>query len=238
MHDSTLYWLRANYRKIESQVVPAQDMAFDISVSKILRKIMEHLTSQWVKRFDKRAEDIAEDFVRRADHHTQANLKDALKKSGFTVKFNPSQSVREAAQLSINENVQLIKSIPQQYMAEVNTLVMQSAMAGRDLGTLSSELQKRYGISRRRAALIARDQNNKATATINRKRQMDLGLKEAIWIHSTAGKYPRPSHVKAGNDKLRFRLDEGALIDGERIFPGEAINCRCYWRTIIPGFDE
>ncbi|KYF05143.1 phage head morphogenesis protein, partial [Salmonella enterica subsp. enterica serovar Typhimurium] len=76
----------------------------------------------------------------------------------------------------ITENVNLIRSIPQQHLTQVETLVMQSVGRGRDLKTLTDELEKRYGITRRRAALIARDQNNKATSVMQSARQRSVGI--------------------------------------------------------------
>ena len=66
-------------------------------------------------------------------------------------------------------------------------------------------------------------------------RRIELGITSAIWIHSGAGKEPRPSHVKAGADKLEFELSKGAYIDGKYILPGTEINCRCVSRSIIKG---
>ena len=105
---------------------------------------------------------------------------------------------------------------------------------GRDLKQISDELQKHYGVTKRRAAFISRDQSNKLTATVTQARRIDLGLFKAVWIHSAGGKMPRASHVKAGKDRLEFDVREGALIDGEYIQPGYLPNCRCVSRTVLP----
>jgi SPP1 gp7 family putative phage head morphogenesis protein len=110
---------------------------------------------------------------------------------------------------------------------------MRSVARGRDLSYLTDELQKRYGITRRRAALIARDQNNKATSVMQAARQQSLGITQGIWKHSHAGKEPRPSHVKA--DGKVFELSKGMYLDGKWVMPGEEINCRCTWSPVIPG---
>jgi SPP1 gp7 family putative phage head morphogenesis protein len=114
-------------------------------------------------------------------------------------------------------------------------MLMRSVARGRDLGGMTKEMEERYGITRRRAALISRDQNNKATAIITRVRQRELGITEAIWLHSSAGKHPRPSHV-AMNGK-RYLIAEGMEDpdEGRKILPGELVNCRCVSRSVIPG---
>ena len=72
---------------------------------------------------------------------------------------------------------------------------MRGIQTGRDLGQISRDLQDTFGVTRRRAAFIALDQNNKATASMTRARQTELGIKKAIWLHSHGGKKPRPTHT-------------------------------------------
>jgi uncharacterized protein with gpF-like domain len=72
---------------------------------------------------------------------------------------------------------------------------MRSVQSGRDLVQLTKDMQEQFGVTHRRAAFIARDQNNNATAAMTRARQDELRLNEAIWVHSGAGKHPRPTHV-------------------------------------------
>ena len=94
------------------------------------------------------------------------------------------------------ENVNLIKSIPEKYFTELTTVIMQSITRGRDLKYLKDEIKKRYGVVERRAALIARDQNNKATSIITHTEYEELGITEAIWKHNPGNSEPRHEHVK------------------------------------------
>jgi uncharacterized protein with gpF-like domain len=61
-----------------------------------------------------------------------------------------------------------------------------------------------------------------------------LGITQAIWQHSHAGKKPRPSHVKA--DGKTFDIEKGMYLDGKWVQPAEEYNCRCTSRAIIEGF--
>lgn len=232
MAASVDYWVKANYRKIEPQV------AQDASPASVLQGIMNKLTARWRTRFNEVADELARRFVKQAQGHADRQLSLDLQRNGFAIKFKPSQAMKQTAALSAAENVTLIKSIPEQYLSQVEGAVMRSALAGGDLGTLTADLKERYGITHRRAAFIARDQNRKVGEAMTRTRQMGLGITEAIWQHSHGGKHPRESHVKAGRDKLRYRLDKGAYIDGQWIFPGSEPNCRCVSKPIIPGFDD
>ena len=115
---------------------------------------------------------------------------------------------------------------------------MRSVQTGRDLGSLSKELQERYGVTERRAALIARTQNNMATSAMQRARQTELGIEEAIWMHSHAGVTPRKTHL--ANDGKRYNIATGWYDPDPKvrrhIWPSQIINCRCQSKPIIRGF--
>ncbi len=113
---------------------------------------------------------------------------------------------------------------------------MRSVQTGRDLGQLRSDILARYDVTKKRAALIARDQNNKATAVMEKARRISIGITQAKWAHSRGGKEPRASHV-AANGKI-YDVAKGCLIDGKYIMPGEEINCRCVSHAVIPGFED
>lgn len=230
MNDSVVYWLKANYRASGA-------MAMDASPAVFMRDAMKKLAKRWQKRFDDVAAKLADRFAGQAQKNSDVSLYNALDTAGMTVQFTMTPAMNNALQATITENVGLIKSIPEQYLAQVEGLVMRSVGRGRDLSYLTDELQKRYGITRRRAAFIALDQNNKATSVMQAARQQSIGIEEGEWAHSGAGKHPRHSHVKAGKEKKRFRLDKGCYIDGEWIFPGQLPGCKCGWRPIIPGLN-
>lgn len=232
MNDSVTYWLTANYRKHENAI--AQD-----STANNLQRLMDKMLGRWRKQFDEVSRHLAKKQAKRWQKHGDTSLMAHLKEVGFSVRFRPTKAITNTINGIVNQNATLIKSIGDQHMTEVSEMVQRSVMAGRDLASLTKELRERFGITKRRAAFIARDQNNKATSFITRTRQIDLGLTEAIWCHSSAGKHPRPTHVKAGRERLRYDIRKGADVDGngKLIFPGEEINCRCTSQVIIPGFD-
>ena len=228
MAHSIEYWIEAAYKN------NTPDLAMDALPSQVLAKRLAEVGKRWVKRFDDMAETISERFIQSGKKATDSAMQQSFKDAGWTVQFKPTKAIRDAMNASVVENVSLIKSIPQQYLKNVEGSVMRGFTNGRDLKQISDELQKHYGVTKRRAAFIARDQSNKLNATVTQARRVELGLFKAIWIHSSGGKTPRPSHVKAGKDRLEFDVREGALIDGERIQPGYLPNCRCVSRTILP----
>jgi SPP1 gp7 family putative phage head morphogenesis protein len=218
--------VREQYRK------DGPEMAQDASPSKLMQQMLKNLGKRWIKRFDDMSAKIADGFANGTFKAHDSAFKAALADAGWTVQFEMTPVTRDILNASISENVALIKSIPQQYLGRVEGIVMRSFVQGRDLSTMSTDLQKEFGVTKRRAALIARDQSNKLTAAATRARRMELGITEAEWLHSHAGKEPRPDHVAA--DGKRFNIDTGCLISGEYLQPGQLINCRCSSRSILP----
>nr|WP_294978897.1 phage minor head protein [uncultured Pseudomonas sp.] len=229
MQRSLVYWLTAAYRRN----VP--EIAQDESPAMALTEMMRRLAKQWQRRFDEAAQPVASEFAETSMSAADNSLRNALRQKGFSVQFQLTRAANDVFQATVQENVGLIKSIAAEHLQDVQGMVMRSVTQGRDLEGLVEDLQKRYGVTKRRAAFIARDQNNKATATITRVRQQGLGIKQAKWRHSRGGKHPRKSHQEA--DGKVYDVDKGMLIDGEYIRPGEKPNCRCVAISIIPGFD-
>lgn len=228
MANSIEYWIEAAYKN------NTPEMAMDALPSQVLARRLQEVGKRWIKRFDDMAATIAERFIQSGKKATDSSLQQSFKDAGWTVQFKPTKAIRDAMNASIQENISLIRSIPQKYLTNVEGTVMRGFSRGRDLKQISDELQRHYGVTKRRAAFIALDQSNKLSATVTQARRIELGLFEAEWLHSNAGKHPRPSHVKAGKERLRFDIRQGAYIDGKYIQPGFEPGCRCVSRTVLP----
>nr|DAP79016.1 MAG TPA: Minor capsid component [Caudoviricetes sp.] len=196
-----------------------------------LQAAIRRLFRYWFNRLETLAPEIAGAFLHRSMSHTDKAFLSALRSAGLTVRFTQTEATRRAFDVALSGNVGLIRSIGQQYLSRVEDSVWRSVNAGYTMSQLSKELRKDFGVSERRAAFIARDQTNKAKAVIEKARRQELGITEAIWLHSHAGKEPRPSHV-AANGK-RFDVSKGMYLDGKWVQPGEEINCRCSSRAVI-----
>lgn len=236
MHDSLIYWLSAAYKSAEAPAM--DDGAFSARVARlparVMREAMARMVKQWNRNFDEGALKLADWFAQKQKSYADVALKTILKDAGFSVAFTVTPAMQNTLDAVIGENVALIKSIGARHLAQVEGLVMRAAQSGRDLGPLAKQLEAQFGVTKRRAAFIARDQANKSTASINSTRQQELGITQGKWRHSNAGAEPRPEHV-AANGKL-FDLNKGLYLEKEWVLPGQAINCRCSWAPVIPGF--
>lgn len=128
-----------------------------------------------------------------------------------------------------SQNAQLIRSLPDQELERVSGIVERGLQEGKTYSDVSKEIQKSFGISERRATLIARDQTKKLNSSLTKLRQQELGVEEYVW--QTAGDERVRSTHKA-NDGKKFRWDKPPSVTGH---PGNDINCRCVALPVLEG---
>jgi uncharacterized protein with gpF-like domain len=230
MTNSYEYWLKATYRK------QAPAMASDRLPSKTAIQMLDDLAKRWIDKFDYFAPLISETYHDSMLKAHDASFKSALDDAGWAVEFKMTEPMRDAMNASIAENIALIKTIPVQYHSQVEGAVLRSYAAGRDLQQMVSDIQAVNPVTLNRATLIARDQSNKLNGTIAKARQLEVGITKALWMHSHAGKEPRPDHLAA--DGREYEIEKGCYISDEYINPGYMINCRCTSRPILPGLEK
>lgn len=233
MGRSVDYWIAAAYRQHEPNVAALADD--ELPAAALLRAVRD-LSKRWLKRFEAAAPKLADWFAQDVQDRSDAVLRKILRDGGFSVRFKMTPAAKDVMKATIGEQVGLIRSIPSQYFTQIEGMVMRSVQSGRDLGPLAKDLQNQFGVTRRRAALIARDQNNRATASMTRVRQLEVGITQAVWLHSAGGKVPRPTHVK--NSGKVYDVAKGWYDPAVKkfIFPGELISCRCVSKPVVPGF--
>jgi uncharacterized protein with gpF-like domain len=208
-------------------------IAFD-KAPKTINNLIKKLFKKWVQLFEKKAPLIANKFINQIDKHNKlvnnSNIK--LLSEKLTVNFSKeNKRLVIANENLIQQQINLITNIPQQYQQKISEAVFEAINKGRDFTYLENELSRINTISKKRVKTIAKNQLDYSTNVINRARQLDLGFTKAKWKHSTASKEPRQSHLNA-NNKV-YNIEEGCYIDGEYIQPAEKINCNCYSVPII-----
>jgi uncharacterized protein with gpF-like domain len=232
MHASVLHAVQTAWK--------SAGLALDAGPVDKLDETMKRLAKQWLKTYKSESKSIARGFADGTLRHHDVAFKSSLRKAGFSVKFQKDPAVSKVLDASVIENVNLITSIPEEYMEHVTTLVRESIDKGRDMTKLTEKLAGIHGMTKRRAITIARDQNNKATALIHRVRQRQVGIKRAQWIHTTASMHPREEHAAWSDAGETYNIDEGMYSeeDGEFVWPGTPINCGCTCMSVVPGSDE
>lgn len=208
----------------------------DASVTSKAKKLMNKLTRKYTQLFKQKAPTFAENMLNGSLATSETTLKTSLKKLSGGLTLNTGivpSGMEDAAKAIIQENVALIKSIPVEYLDDVQGAVMRSISAGEGGETIEESLRKYNGISERRVRNIALDQTRKAYNAINKMRMQAVGVKKFEWVHSGGGQHPRQSHMDLNGhifsfDDLPLKGEEG-FINGQ--YPGQAINCAC---TMVP----
>lgn len=131
----------------------------------------------------------------------------------------------------ISENVDLIKTIPEDTLEKMKDIVYDGFTNGKTTTRMVKEMQRAYGISRRRAELIARDQTAKLNGQIQRAQQQDAGITEYIWC-TTGDERVRRSHRELNGKKFSWD-DPPENSDGRKCHPGEDYQCRCIGRPVF-----
>lgn len=134
----------------------------------------------------------------------------------------------------IELNVDLIQTIPHETLSNMQEIIYDGFRNGKTKRYMSAEIQNVYGISKRHAQFIARDQMAKLNAKVTKRQQEDAGVTEYIWRDSGDSRV-RDSHKRLHGKK--FSWNEPPIVDfktGRRCHPGEDFNCRC---TASPVFD-
>ena len=239
MEHSVVYWLSARYKANESKIL---DSATD-DILKAFRRLLR----QWTRNFNELCETLPRWFVSKIRSYTARNLIEQTKPLrdaglGFNLKFSyMSNAERQVFQAIVSENVNLIKSIARESLTQVEGIVLRGITSGNDLATVTEQLHHQFGVTERRAAMIARDQTNKATNNLSRQRLLDYGVTKGIWMHTASGKTYRETHEN-DMDGQEYDIREGCFDPDEKvnrnIQPAELVNCYCVCRPLIPQLSE
>ena len=142
----------------------------------------------------------------------------------------------------VGDNVNLITTQPLNTLTKMREIVQQSFSEGRRVGDIAREINEVYGMGKRHAALVARDQTAKLNSAITRKQQEDAGVRMYVWDTSSDQRV-RDSHRRMQgvycryDDAAVYSDDEGKSwkrktldmpnIKGKFMHPGEDYQCRC-----------
>lgn len=147
------------------------------------------------------------------------------------------------------DNAALISTLEYGVVTNVETLVRTAVSQGRRHEEVVRDLRNQFGVARKRARLIARDQVSKLNSDLSQSRQRDVGIEEYYWetsdderVRGTRGEVKKNKHnVLDGklcrwNDSLVYSPDDGktwlkrSTINAFIGHPGEDYQCRCWAR--------
>lgn len=149
-------------------------------------------------------------------------------------------------ELFANQNSQLIKSMTDTEIDRVSGAVQRGLQEGSSYESIADEIEKSFGITRRHAKLIARDQSSKLNGSLTKLRQQESGITTYRWQTSGDERVRQTHRVLDGKvcrwDDPTVYLDEStgkwekrSKIGGTNVHTSVDVNCRCVPIPIIEG---
>lgn len=214
---------------------------FTLSISTMVTRTLNNLQKKYDSLFKQKYPEIIDSMWKDSLKVSSGALNVSFKKLSGGLTLNPSiipKGLESISKSVLQENADLIKTIPSKFLKEVQGAVTRSITSGQGLDDLIPELDRYATRNLRHTKNMALDQTRKAYNSINKQRMLSAGLTKYKWIHSGGGREPRPDHV-AMNGKT-YSFNDNPIIDprtGERGIPGQAINCRCTMEPVLE-FDD
>lgn len=174
-------------------------------------------------------EETARSFVNRVDARTQRSF-------GVDI-YGNDEALQTAISASIFDNTRLITSIPEQYLSQVESIVVTNTRAGIRSSAIATQLFERFDVTRNRARFIARDQTAKVNSAVAQKRIESAGYEYFQWVTSEDARVRDRHDVISDRvtayGKGIYRFDNPPLsASGQPILPGVDYQCRCIMRPV------
>ncbi|AUS01503.1 head morphogenesis domain protein [Vibrio phage 1.286.O._10N.286.55.C4] len=229
-------------KDIDQSIKPqVKDLEFEYTADSwadVIEVSLAALRQRWSSAvFNRFAERMASKFVQAVNLQNQQQFQNQYKSFGINI-YAGNQAVSDYLDATVKDNVRLIKSIPDQYLTQVESIVLGNMRAGMRPSAINKQLQDQFGVTERRARVISRDQTSKAANGLAKKRMQSAGFEYYQWVTSEDERV-RSRHRKI-SDKVTaygkgiYRWDDPPLSDkGEPISPGTDYSCRCIARPVL-----
>jgi len=148
-----------------------------------------------------------------------------------------SEGLEDFIALSVNKNASLIKSLPEEYLTQVETIVNNGVASGARYSTIEKQIVGKVGTANSKLAgrikTIARNEVQTINSQITLRRSEALGITKGIF-RTSQDERVRPCHEELNG--VEYELKKGAWSKSCQKFiqPGITdINCRCSYSPII-----
>jgi SPP1 gp7 family putative phage head morphogenesis protein len=130
----------------------------------------------------------------------------------------------------------VIKALPTGATTQIQGIAQRGLAQGKSATAIGAEIQDTFGITKRRAEFIARDQVAKLNGGLTQLRHKELGVNEYIW-RSMHDNRVRPDHVDF--DGNTYKYDDPPINSvGAAYNPGQDYNCRCVAEPVLDNLLE
>lgn len=223
--------------------------------SAVKRSTMRYVRPRVLATWDASSKELATAFAERVVSYSMYAFRRSVtdyRRQGVHIDVLRDPKARREVARIVRENAKLIRSIPRLYLSKVNAAILsynEGNLTQSKFDERMDELERQVFT---RMRLIARDQNDKATEAMLILRMDANGLRLVKWCHThLPEKKPRDYHLRRwdghsgkrngrpnGLNGYIFDISKPPVIDletGERGYPAQLINCRCY---LVPVFEN
>lgn len=213
----------------------------DVSgISSKARILLNKMDANWQKEFSKMSKVLTPKMMKEIFKESKAATASSLKylyESKQVDLKDATTDVKNVFNASVDQSVELFKTIPSKYFSDIRQSVMRTIVGGGTLADLKKEFDRYDRFTKHRSINLALDQSRKAYHGFNRSLILQTGTTKAIWVHTGGTTHPRKKH-KDFNGKV-FNLEKGAPVgtmkNGPKfVQPADESFCRC---TLVPILD-
>jgi SPP1 gp7 family putative phage head morphogenesis protein len=185
------------------------------------------------------AQVTSEDMIRRLEASNKKRFDDNfMRATGVDLgSIVAVEGLNDFMTMNIQQNVLLIKSLPEEYFKQIEIIVNKGFSSGARYSTIFKEISALHGSANsklmNRIKTIARDQISTINAQMTMKRSLSLGITKGIY-RTSKDERVRECHKEL--DGVEFVLTKGAWSKTCQKFiqPGITdINCRCSYSPVI-----
>lgn len=235
---------RALIKAIKEELLPflkSQESAYTtdgvgVNLNAIFRRLNQQFTGTIMASF---AAQTASGMVEGVGKKNEARFNRSIEgATGINISGVISgEGLEDFVELQISKNVSLIKSLPEEYLKQVEVIVNNGVLNGSRFSTIAKEITAKVGSANSKLAgrikTIAMNEVQTINAQMSQRRSGALGIKRGIFRTSEDEKV-RPCHDELNG--VEYDLSKGAWSKtcGRWIIPGVTdINCRCSFSPVI-----
>jgi SPP1 gp7 family putative phage head morphogenesis protein len=198
----------------------ADDRSFRAAASRVARQVLEEFGPA-------RMRALATAVAGSVDRFQRAQLQQQLAREIAVSPVASSPALQAAERRFVVGAVDRIRTLPARYFGGIAEAVTEAARGGARASELAEVLGERYGVLESDAARIANTAIGQYYGELNRVRQEELGVTRFIW-QAALDNRTREAHAEWSGQTFSWDdLPEDPGLNGERVAPGQAPNCRC-----------
>ena len=192
-----------------------------------VREALASLKKRAVATFAEQAHGLAAQAVKRAAFVGRGWVdEDARAIVGINMgdQIGESKAMSKRLDQSIQDNVALIKTIPEAYFDRIQDRVREAFEDGELARDIVPDIDEIGAVSERHARFIARDQMAKVTSAANQDRLETLGVEKYVWSTSQDERV-RATHAELDGEVFSFDDPPDTSGEGDHNNPGFDFQC-------------